>query len=379
MKTIVFVANVSRDLYNFRLGLMRTLKKNGFNVICIAPKDNYSQRFEDEGFTFINSKLLDRKEKNPLKNLLIILELYKIFRRIQPELVILYTIKPVIFGNIASRLARIKSISVLTGLGSFFVKENIYQKIIKLLYKFSLRFSERVFFLNKDDRDFFIKNRITNLSKSVLINGEGINTDYFFPDYSSKPMNRDSDKTTFLLISRLLWDKGIGEFIESARLVKEKYPNTEFWLLGPLDTANPTAIPYETIKIWEEENLIKYLGTTDDVRPFISQSDAVVLPSYREGLPRSLLEAISMGKPVITTDVPGCKVVVENGKNGFLVPPKDSKALAESLIKFIELSREEKEKMGRYGRDKALKEFDERIVIEKYIEVIGGIIGNIMT
>lgn len=376
MKTIIFVANVSRDLYNFRLGLMRALKKEGFDIICIAPKDDYSQKFEEEGFIFIQSKFLDRKEKSLLKNLLIIQELYKIYKRFKPDLVILYTIKPIIFGNIASKIAKIKSISVITGLGSFFVKENIIQRLIKILYRFSLRFSEKVFFLNRDDREFFIKNKIINPSKVVLINGEGINTNYFSPDCTDKFHKKDPNKNIFLLISRLLWDKGIGEFVESAKKVKSIYSNTEFWILGPVDTANPTAIPYDTVKKWEEEGLIRYLGVTEDVRPFITQSTAVVLPSYREGVPRSLLEAISMGKPIITTDAPGCREVIDDRKNGFLVPVRDSEALAVAMIKLLELTEEERDKMGMYGREKALKEFDERVIIDRYREIIDEILGG---
>ena len=370
MPKFLFVANVARDLYNFRIGLMRVLRKKGFEVVCIAPEDSFVEKFKDEGFRFIPLEYLRRESKGLFNNLLLIWELYKIYKEEKPDLIFHYTIKPNIFGNIASGIAGIRSISVVTGLGSFFVRKSVLQIVIKYLYKFSFIFTEKVFFLNTDDRDLFVKEGIIPSKKEVLVNGEGIDTDYFSPEFCKEYSKKRKGHLVFLLIARLLWDKGIGEFVESARKVKERYPEVEFWLLGPLDKANPTAVPSKTIKSWEEKGIIKYLGVVDDVRPLIHQSDVVTLPSYREGIPRSLLEAISMGKPIITTDAPGCREVVEDGKNGFLVPVKDVEALTNAMIKFIELTEEERQEMGHYSREKAIREFDEKIIVKKYIEVI---------
>lgn len=366
---ILFVANVSRDLYNFRVGLMRALKNKGFEIVCVAPKDGFSEKFIKEGFRYISVERLKREEKGLFKNLLLILDLYRIYKKEKPLLVLHYTIKPNIFGNISAKLARIKSFSIVTGLGSFFVDKNITQILLKYLYRFSFCFTEKVFFLNKEDKELFIKDRIIVPNKVVLIKGEGINTELFSPEFC-KGYLKGNKKFIFLLIARLLWDKGVGEFVESAKRVKEKYPNTEFWLLGPIDKANPTAIPIEIVKDWEGKGIIKYLGVAEDVRPFICQSDVVVLPSYREGIPRSLLEAISMGKPIITTDTAGCREVIEDGKNGFLVKVKDVQSLTNAIIRFIELQEEERNEMGRYSRKKAIEEFDEKIIIDKYLEVI---------
>ncbi len=366
---ILFVANVSRDLYNFRVGLMKALKKKGFEIVCIAPKDSFSEKFIKEGFRYISVEVLKREEKGLFKNILLILELYKIYKKEKPLLVLHYTIKPNILGNISAKLARIKSFSVVTGLGSFFVDKNMMQLALKYLYRFSFRFTERVFFLNREDKELFIKDRIVDHNKAVLIKGEGIDTELFSTEFCKGYLKRN-EKFIFLLIARLLWDKGIGEFVESAKRVKERYPNTEFWLLGTIDRANPTRIPIETIKDWEGKGIIKYLGVAEDVRPFICQSDVVVLPSYREGIPRSLLEAISMGKPIITTDTAGCREVVEDGKNGFLVKVKDVKSLTDAMIRFIELPKEKRSEMGRHSRKKAIEEFDENIIIDKYLEVI---------
>ncbi|MBC7320001.1 glycosyltransferase family 4 protein, partial [bacterium] len=338
---ILFVANVSKDLYNFRIGLMRALKERGFEIVCIAPKDSFSEKFTDEGFRYISLEYLKREEKSLFRNLLLIWKLYEIYKGEKPLLVLHYTVKPNIFGNIASKLARVKSFSVVTGLGSFFVRKNIMQIFLKYLYRLSFSFTERVFFLNREDQDFFVKNKIVSPDKVVLINSEGINTGFFSPEFC-KEVHKEENKLVFLLIARLLWDKGIKEFVESAEKVKERYPNTEFWLLGPIDRANPTAIPIETIKSWEGQGIIKYLGVVDDVRPLICQSDVVVLPSYREGVSRSLLEAISMGKPIITTDTAGCREVAEDGKNGLLVKVKDVESLINAMVRFIELSEKER-------------------------------------
>lgn len=373
---LLFVANVSRDLYNFRVGLMRALKERGFEIVCIAPKDKFSERFIEEGFRYISVENLKREEKGLFKNLLLIWDLYKIYKEEKPLLVFHYTVKPNIFGNIATKLARVKSISVVTGLGSFFVKKGMMQVLIKYFYRFSFSFTEKVFFLNKEDQELFIKDRIVTPNKTVLIRGEGVNTTFFSPEFCDK-VSKNSAKLVFLLIARLLWDKGIGEFVESAKIIRKRYPNTEFWLLGPIDKANPTAIPIETIKDWEGQGIIKYLGIADDVRPFVCQSDVIVLPSYyREGVPRSLLEAIAMGKPIITTDTVGCREVIEDSKNGFLVKVKDIKSLIDAMVRFIELSEEEKQDMGNYSRKKAVKEFDERLIIYKYLEVMKEVLGE---
>ncbi|HRU32517.1 MAG TPA: glycosyltransferase family 4 protein [bacterium] len=369
---MLLVANVSRDLYNFRIGLMRALKSEGFEVIAVAPEDNFSKRFIEEDIRFIPINL-KRGGRNPLTELILILKLYEIYKKEKPSLVIHYTIKPNIYGNIASRLAKTKSISVVTGLGSLFVSKSVLQEMVSFLYRFSFKFCDRVFFLNSDDRNYFINRGIVQPEKTVLIKGEGIDTEYFSKEKCLNIPEEDNN-IVFLLISRMIRDKGIWEFVESARIVKRIYPSTNFWLLGPIDKENPSGITIETIRGWEEKGLVSYLGVADDVRPLICKSDVVVLPSYREGIPQSLLEAMSMEKPIITTDSIGCRDVVEDGKNGFLVPVKNPEALADAMIKMIEMTKEEREEMGKYGRNKVLREFDEKIIIRVYLEEIGKIL-----
>jgi glycosyltransferase involved in cell wall biosynthesis len=348
---------------------MRALREKGFEVYAVAPYDEFSENLKKE-FKYYEIKNLDRKGINPFKDLKLLKEYIDIYRKIKPDLVINFTIKPNIYSSIACGMLKIKSISVITGLGYVFVKGGVLEKIVRTLYKTAFKFNEYVMFLNQDDLDILVKKKIINSQKGILLKGEGINTTYFSPDFC-KSIEKEKNKFIFLLVARLLWDKGIGEFLEAGKKLKEKYPYTELWLLGALDRGNPSAIPEDKIIEWERENIIKYLGETNDVRPYICQSDCVVLPSYyREGVPRSLLEAMAMEKPIITTDAPGCRDVIIDNVNGFMIKAKDSISLYNAIEKMINLDTEERLKMGQEGRKLVLKEFDEKIIIGKYLKLI---------
>ena len=367
---ILIISNTAQGLYNFRIGLLRALRDSKFEVCVVATKDEFVEKIERQGFKYIPVKHLDRKGVNPIKDIKLMLELHGIYKRERPDLVIHYTIKPNIYGSIACRLAGVKSFCVITGLGYVFIKKNVLLKVVKLLYRISFSFANKVFFLNNEDKELFIEQGIVSPAKSILLKGEGINIDYFSPEFCQR-FQKKGNNLSFLLIARMLWDKGVGEFVKAAEIVKKRFPDIEFQLLGPIDKGNPSGISENKIKEWEGQGgLIKYLGTTDDVRPFICKSDCVILPSYREGVPRSLLEAMAMAKPIITTDSVGCKEVIENGKNGFLIPIKNSKALAMAMIKMIELPEKKRREMGEYGRNKVIKEFDEKIIINTYLRII---------
>jgi glycosyltransferase involved in cell wall biosynthesis len=370
---ILLISNTSRSLYNFRSGLMDALKENGFRVALCASFDEYTPKLQKKGFRIIPVKL-DRKGKNPLKDMMLIASFYRILNREKPDLALHFSIKPNIYGAIAARLAGVKCINTVTGLGYVFIEESLLLKFVKILYKISFRFPENIFFQNNHDLNFFMNKNIINKNKAILVSGSGVNVKYFHPDFC-KGFKRKNKNFVFLFVGRLLWDKGINQFVKASEIVRKKYPQTEFCLLGRIDKGNPNAVPEKVIRDWEKEKLIKYLGTTYDVRSFICQSDAVVLPSfYREGLPRSLLEGMAMAKPIITTDFPGCREVVEDGKNGFLVCPKDHDALARAMVQLIELSFKEREKLGSFGREKAVKEFDENNIINSYLEAITAIV-----
>lgn len=366
-KKILVVSSTTQTLYNFRIGLLRALRDGKFEVRGVAKRDEFSDILEKE-FKCIFLRHLDRKGTNALKDIRLMLELCKVYRKEKPELVIHYTIKPNIYGSIVSRLAGIKSFCVVTGLGYAFIEKGILLRTVKLLYKISLRLSEKIFFQNDDDRKLFIKEGIAPSDRAILLGG-GVDTEYFSPEVCRKSQ-KGSSNLKFLLIGRMLWDKGVGEFVEAAGIVKKRFADIEFQLLGKLDEGNPSVIPESRIKDWERKGLVRYLGLTYDVRPSISESACVVLPSYREGIPHSLLEAMAMAKPIITTETAGCKEVVEDGRNGFLVPVRDAKALAKAIEKFINLPESRRMEMGKYSREKAIREFDEKFIIDIYLKNI---------
>jgi glycosyltransferase involved in cell wall biosynthesis len=369
MKKILIVSNISWTIYNFRLGLLKALKNNGFEVVAIALRDDYSPKIEREGFRLIALKQLVERGLNPFKDLKLLWEFYTIYKKEKPDLIIHYTIKPNIYGSISAIFNKTKYINVITGLGYVFLKDSLLQKFIKFLYKVVFIHSQFIVFQNNEDREIFLNMNIVNKNKAILIKGSGVNTDFFSPNLSnSQPFIKDG--TVFLMIARMLYDKGVIEFVEAARLVKQKYPDAKFVLLGRCYNNNPSCIPEIFIKRWVKEGLVSYFPETDDVRPFIDNADVVVLPSYREGLSKILLESMALEKPIITTDVAGCREIVENGVNGFLVPPKNGKLLAEAMIKMLELNNLERKMMGKKSRDKVKNEFDDKIVLGQYNELI---------
>lgn len=371
---IYFVANTGFFIYNFFLRLAKALKYAGCDIAVVSPEDEYSEKLKDIGFTIIPLTSMNRKGSNPVEDISLLIELYKIFKHGKPDLVLLFTIKINVYGGIAALFANVKSLCTVTGLGWLFTKKSIKTAIggtgYKIMYKIAFAHAKKVFFQNADDREFFLRNRVVKHEKTLVTPGVGVDVTHFSPDFCYSTTDKQHDKHVFLLIARILWDKGIGEFVEAAKIVKSKFPSTEFWLLGPMDYENRSAIADDVVKGWVDEGFIKYLGKTYDVRSFICQSDMVVLPSYREAIGKSLLEAMSMGKPIIATDTAGCKETVEDGKNGFLVPVRDTEALSEAMIKFIKLTQADKEKMGKYSREKAVREFDENIVVNVYRKII---------
>jgi glycosyltransferase involved in cell wall biosynthesis len=310
---------------------------------------------------------MNNKGTNPIEDIKTIYEFYRLYKKIKPDIVLNFTIKPNIYGTIACNFLGIKTINNITGLGSLFISQNLATKIARFLYKFSQSKADKIFFQNKDDYEMFIKEKLVQKEKCDILPGSGVDTQKFKPIKIEKTDN----KFRFLLIARMIWEKGIKEYVKAAKIIKQKYKNVEFLLLGAVGVDNPSAINIELIKRWEQEKIIKYLGTTDNVKTEISKIDCIVLPSYyREGIPRVLLESASMQKPIITTDNVGCKDVVDDGVNGFLCKIKDSQDLSNKMEKILSLSEEDRIKMGKNGRKKMIREFDEQIVIKKYLNAI---------
>ncbi|MCT7572661.1 glycosyltransferase family 4 protein [Aliarcobacter butzleri] len=368
-KKIVIVVNNSWYAWNMRANLGFALQKEGYEVVFIAPYDKYSENIK-KYFKYINTNI-DTKGTNPFSDLKIIYEYYKIFYEIKPNIILQYTIKPNIYGTIAANFLKIPTINNIAGLGTLFIKQNFVTKIAKFLYKFSQKRATKIFFQNQDDFKMFIDEKLVQKEKCDVLPGSGVDIEKF------KPLEKEEDDGVFrfLLISRMLWAKGIQEFVDAAKIIKQKYKNVEFQLLGHLDVESPTAISKEQMDIWVKNGFVNYLGSSDDVRVEITQSDCIVLPSfYREGTPRILLESASMGKPIITTDNVGCKDVVDDGINGFLCEVKNADDLALKMEKMLNSSFDERNIMGKAGREKIVKEFDEKIVIEKYLKAIESIL-----
>lgn len=329
---IVIIAGYTKSIISFRGDLIRAMVQAGHEVITAGPEVGHEEEIAALGATYVQIPL-KRAGMNPLKDLALLLHLRKLLKREQPDVVLSYTIKPVIYGSIATKLAGIRNVfSMVTGLGYVFTAKGLKAAIIrtlsKSLYYVALKCCNHVFFQNPDDRNEFVQSKLIKERKCVLINGSGVNLEYYQP----APL---AGEPVFLMICRLLRDKGVLEYMQAAQQVKQLYPKARFQLLGPYDP-NPSAVSYEDLKPYLDRDIIEYLGEKQDVRPFIRDCSIYVLPSYREGTPRSVLEAMAMGRPIITTDAPGCKETVSHMVNGLLVTVKDVQSLADAMIWMIE-------------------------------------------
>jgi len=327
MKILVF-AGFSKSLIHFRKELLERMIRNGHEVIAVGPEDNYKTEIENIGVKFIQLKF-NRLAVNPLLDLKLIYQLSKLMKSEKPDVFFGYTIKPVIYGTIAARLSGVKRrYSMVTGIGSLFISSNkktgILKSIAKKLYKLGFIFNEKVFFQNNDDIEEFVKMKLIPNEKCILVNGSGVNLD----QYTASPL---PNKNIFLFVGSVMGDKGIREYIEAANLVKLENSDAEFWIVGPMDN-RISGISEKEMDDYVNSGLINYFGAVDNVKNYLDKCRYFVLPSYREGTPRSVLEAMAKGRPIITTDAPGCRETVINNVNGFLVPIKDYKVLSEKML-----------------------------------------------
>ena len=366
-RNIAIVANSTWNIYNFRLNIIRKLLNEGWAVTVIAPLDEYiSYKESFPRVKHIALKSLNRDNRNPFKDFKLYQELKSIYKRLKPDLILHYTHKPNIYGGFAAKHCGIKSIAVVTGLGYPFIHKGLVNSITKKLYRLSSDCHSKMIFENEDDKAYFISQRLVKADKAYAIKGCGVDTAIYLP----VPNGVEKEKSIFTFIGRLLHDKGIVEFVEAAQKIKARNPNTEFWVLGELDKENPSMVKKSQLLDWIEAGAIVYHGFVKDVRPFIAKSDCIVLPSYREGMPRIILEAMSMSKPVITTLTAGCRETVVDGENGFLVESKDSKALTDGMIQFLELNHDQKHTMGEKGRAMAIEAFNSEKIATVLYDII---------
>lgn len=364
---VAIVLNTSWNIYNFRMNFVKALLAKGYEVHTIAPKDDYTHYLTEAGCIHHSIKM-DSRGANPIKDTALIVELYSIYRKLRPNIILHYTVKPNVYGTIAATLLRIPVVNNVCGLGTVFLKNNLVSAIAILLYKLTFRFPKKVFFQNPEDRKLFLDKKLVPLGTADILPGSGIDLEKFTPI----EFNRNKS-FTFLLISRLITDKGILEYIEAVKKLKTQGLNARFQILGAKDPEHKRGIKLNVIDGWIKAGTIEYLGTTDDVRHFIGNADCIVLPSYREGTPRTLLEAASSSKPIITTDVPGCHNVVNHNINGLLCELKSVDDLASKMNEMANFDDETLKRFGVNGRKKVELEFNESVVINKYIDTLSSI------
>lgn len=378
MKFLI-IASYPASILKFRGALIAAIQQAGFDIHIAAPEFNDYPEERDNLIALgyiVHDIPMQRTGTNPAIDAKTLLALYHLMRKIKPDYMMAYTIKPVIYGSLAAKLARVpQRFALITGLGYAFqgadeqgYKKSNLQKIMHKLYSVALASTHKVFFQNPDDEALFKSMGIlTPNASTTVVNGSGVNVSEYnvvpFPIINNKPAPR------FLLIARLLGDKGVREYSQAARLIKSKHPQAQFDLVGWIDD-NPDAIKQQDLDSWINEGLFNFWGKLDDVQPAIAASSIYVLPSYREGTPRTVLEAMAMGRPIITTDAPGCRETVIDGQNGYLVPVKSVDELATAMERFI-INPELIEKMGMASRALAEKKFDVHSVNKSMLKAMG--------
>lgn len=374
-KKVVIALNTAWNLVNFRAGLIRALVAQGYEVVAVAPQDEFAPRLAALGCRFVACPM-DNKGTHPGRDFLLFLRFLKLLRNERPDVYLGYTIKPNVYGSLAAHLSGIPVVNNIAGLGTTFIRKNWLTRLVRLLYKTALSRSHHVFFQNNEDKQLFIEQGLVAHDKVSRLPGSGVDLSMF----CHEPVSQVKDRPFyFLLVARLLWDKGVGEYVEAARLVHLRFPAAKFQLLGFLDVKNKTAISSAQMDAWVNEGVVEYLGVADDVKPYLAAADCVVLPSYREGVPHSLLEAAAIGRPIVTTDAVGCRDAVEHGVTGLLCRVADAADLAEKLLQIIELTDESRARMGLAGRKKMEIEFDEKFVIDLYVSLIDEIVSRNMS
>ena len=384
MKIILF-ANTEWYLYNFRLSLAQRLRDEGHDVVLLSPPGEYGEKLRELGFRWIPVPFSTRST-NPFENLSLIRQLIRLYRHEKPDLVHHFTIKCVLYGTIAAKvIGGVKIVNAVTGLGHIFtdpgLKAKLIRPVVRAMYRFALKGENvRVIYQNSDDRDQFVDWGLVDKDRTALIRGSGVNVETFTGRGTRNAENKsqvtdngslvtdNGSPVTILFASRLLREKGVFELLEAFQVLRQKHPRVELLIAGDLYLENPSSLTSEDVEKLKVMDGVTYLGHVDGMQPLLAESDIVVLPSYREGTPRILIEAAAMEKPIVTTDIAGCRGLVVDDKSGFLVPVKSVEHLFEAMEKLVgdpDLC----ERFGRRGREIVLAEFDEKIVIDKTLQV----------
>lgn len=363
---IALAANDSWNVVNYRAGLIRSLQNAGYEVAVIAPEGEHGAEVRALDVEF-HPITMRARGRSPAADLVLLMNFRRVLKAIRPAAFLGFTAKPNIYGSIAAGFCDVPVINNISGLGAAFMRRGPLREIVERLYRLALRRSSTVFFQNADDRQHFLDRGLTTPKQAALLPGSGVDLSHFAPAARGRKRT-----VTFLLAARLLWDKGIGEFIDTARRVRRESPQLRFCILGMVERKSSAAVPLSKLQEWQTEGVIEYLGSADDVRPVFADADCVVLPSYyREGVPRVLLEAAAMGLPAITTDMPGCREAVDNGVTGLLCEPRSVEALVAAVKRIADMTSDQRRAMGEAARAKMESEFREEIVHKAYLDALG--------
>ncbi|MGU3368062.1 glycosyltransferase family 4 protein [Bacillus mycoides] len=361
-KKVLLLGNHGFAIYNFRKELIQELLKKGYEVYISLPKDEKVDKMVEWGCKFIETNV-DRRGTNPITDFKLVLHYMKLLKEIKPDVVLTYTIKPNLYGGLACRMLNIPCINNITGLGSGFSKGLLLKTFLSTLYKVSLKKSHCVFFQNTEDMRTIVESDIIK-GDYELIPGSGVNLEeYKFKDFP------DKDIVTFIFIGRIMRDKGIDQYLEAAKVIKGKYPNTQFNVIGFVEKTQPHY--NDMINQLEDEGYITYLGYQSDVKPFVKEAHCLIQPSHGgEGLSNVLLEAAATGRALIASNIPGCRETISEEKNGYIFEAKNTSSLVEKIEKFIHLTHIERKQMGTSSREKIEKEFDRNMVVKAYMNKV---------
>ncbi len=361
-KRIVLVSNTSWFIYNFCRGLLTTLKRQGLEVICLAPHDEYSSRLVREFGIAFHAMPMDGKSTGAWGEAKCLFWLFRRLHELSPDFVLNYTIKANIYSGLACRLLRLPYVNTITGLGTAFLHDAWLFRQARRLYGAANAGALQVFFLNSDDLQLFADTGLLSAVDYRLLPGAGIDVTRF----AFAPLPTELP-FTFVMVARLLGDKGVREYVRAAESVRQRYPESRFLIVGPKGVSNRTAITEDEISVWRQRGVIEYVGAQEDVRPWLRQAHVLVLPSYREGMPSTVLEAAAIGRPAIVSDVPGCRQAVVAGETGWLCQAKDADSLAERMLACLELPHSTLAEAGMVARRRVEREFSQEIVISGYL------------
>jgi glycosyltransferase involved in cell wall biosynthesis len=376
---VLIALNSAWNLLNFRSGLIRALLADGHTVVLAAPTDEHVPALVALGTRFVDVPM-HTHGTNPLTDLALLWRFVRLLRHERPDVLLAYTAKPNVYGSFAAHALGIPVVNNIAGLGSVLIRGGWLARVLQQLYRLALARSRRVFFQNPDDLQLFLEQRLVAHAQTALLPGSGVDLHKFLP--ASLPCLQGTVSTqsaddrcfVFLLVARMLKDKGVEEYVQAARLIKANNPHVECALLGFMDSDNPNAISVLRMQAWVKDGVVSYWGTSSDVREQLAQADCVVLPSYREGTPRTLLEAAAMGRPLIATDVPGCREVVRDGLNGLLCQPRDPQDLVKKMNSMLAMSAAQLQQMGHSSRMWVEQRYDERLVIDQYLKALNELV-----